>query len=139
MSEDTADGHRRRSIHVGGFAHKNPVPAASRIGPLIISGAITGRDPETKLMPTDLDTQCVNAFRHVRSIIEAAGGTTNDIARLTVRLSSFRDRAALNREWEALFPDPDDRPARQVISAVFDGDMQIQCEFIALAAEDGDG
>lgn len=123
---------RRRSIHVGGFSHANPVPAAARIGPYVWSGAITGRDPETREMPADLDTQAVNLFRHVREIVEAAGGTTDDIIRMTVYLRDFRDRDAVNREWEAMFPDPDDRPARQALPAAFDGDMRVQCDFVAV-------
>lgn len=123
---------RRRSIYVEGFSHANPVPAAAQIGPFLFSGAITGRDPETKAMPADLDTQCVNLFRHVRAIVEAAGGSTDDIVKLTVWLTRFRDRDALNREWEAMFPDPQNRPARHVLAAEFDGDMQVQCELIAV-------
>jgi 2-iminobutanoate/2-iminopropanoate deaminase len=122
----------RRSFHVGGFSHANPVPAACRIGPFVFSSAITGRDPETKEMPLDLDAQCVNLFRHVRAIVEAAGGTIGDIAKMTVWLEDFRDRAALNREWEATFPDPDSRPARHAIAATFDGDMLVQCDFTAI-------
>lgn len=127
---------RRRSIHVGGFSHANPVPAASRIGPFVHSGAITGRDPETREMPPDLDTQCVNLFRHVREIIAAAGGTTDDIIRMTLHLRDFRDREALNREWEAMFPDPEDRPARQALPAAFDEDMRVQCDFVAVLDDD---
>jgi 2-iminobutanoate/2-iminopropanoate deaminase len=125
-------GGRRRSIHVGGFSHANPVPAAARIGPFIYSGAITGRDPETRQMPAELDAQAVNLFRHVREIVQAAGASTDDIIRMTVYLRDFRDRTAINREWEAMFPDPDDRPARQALPAAFDGDMRVQCDFVAV-------
>lgn len=123
---------RRTSIHVGGFGHANPVPAACRIGPFIFSGAISGRDPDTREMPADLDTQCANMFRHVRAIVEAAGGGTGDIAKMTVWLREYRDRDALNREWEAMFPDPDDRPARHALAAELDGRTLVQCDFIAV-------
>jgi 2-iminobutanoate/2-iminopropanoate deaminase len=123
---------RRRSIHVGGFSHANPVPAASRIGSLVFSGAITGRDGDTGIMPPDLDTQCANLFSHVREIVQAAGGRTDDIIKMTVWLREYRDRDALNREWEAMFPDLEDRPARHALAAEFDGDMLVQCDFIAV-------
>jgi enamine deaminase RidA (YjgF/YER057c/UK114 family) len=122
----------RRSIHAAGLSHANPVPAACRIGPFVFSGAITGRDPQTRETPIDLDTQCVNMFRHVREIIEAAGGSTDDIAKMTIWLRDYRDRDALNREWEAMFPDPDDRPARHALAAQFDGHTLVQCDFIAV-------
>jgi 2-iminobutanoate/2-iminopropanoate deaminase len=123
---------RRRSIHTAGFSHANPVPAASRIGPFVFSGAITGRDPQTREMPPDLDTQCATMFRHIREIVEAAGGTTGDIAKLTVWLRDHRDRDALNREWLAMFPDPQSRPARHALPAPDDGGTLIRCEFVAI-------
>ena len=38
---------RRKSIHIGEFKHANPIPNASRIGNLLMSGVILGRDPAT--------------------------------------------------------------------------------------------
>jgi 2-iminobutanoate/2-iminopropanoate deaminase len=127
-----ANPSRRQSIYVEGFSHTNPVPAAARVGSFVFSGAITGRDGVTGLMPTDLETQCANLFAHVRQIVEAAGGSTDDIAKMTVWLRDFRDRDALNREWTSMFPDPANRPARHAIAAELDGDMRIQCDFIAV-------
>lgn len=127
---------RRRSIHVDGFSHANPVPAAARIGPFVYSGAITGRDPETREMPSDLNAQAVNIFRHVREIVAAAGGSPDDIIRMTLYLRDFRDRSALNLEWESMFPDADDRPARQALPAAFDGNMRVQCDFVAVIDEE---
>jgi 2-iminobutanoate/2-iminopropanoate deaminase len=135
--DEPRTGRQRTSIHVGGFSHTNPVPAACRLGPFVFSGAITGRDPDTRLMPADLDTQCVNMFRHVREIVAAAGASTGDIVKMTVWLRDFRDRAALNREWQAMFPDPDDRPARHALAAEFDGDMLVQCDFVAVPSSAG--
>lgn len=132
-----AADQRRRSIYTdGGFAHANPVPAACRIGAFIFSGAITGRDTQTGQMPGDLDAQCVNLFQHVRDITRAAGCSTDDIIKMTVWLRDFRDRDALNREWENLFPDPSSRPARHAIAATLDGSMQVQCDFVAIARDD---
>jgi enamine deaminase RidA (YjgF/YER057c/UK114 family) len=128
---------RRRSIHVGGFGHANPVPAASRIDRFVFSGAITGRDPVTREMPDDLGTQCVNVFAHVREIVEAAGGSTDDIVKMTVWLRDYRDRDALNQQWEAMFPDPGSRPARHALAATFDGNTLMQCDFIAVLPDSG--
>jgi 2-iminobutanoate/2-iminopropanoate deaminase len=130
---------RRRSIHVEGFSHANPVPAACRLGPFVFSGAVTGRDPQTGQMPDDLDHQCATMFRHVRAIVTAAGGSTGDIVKMTVWLSDLSDRDALNREWEAMFPDPGSRPARHALAATFDGHTRVQCDFIAVLTSDGQG
>ena len=73
----------RVSIYLPGFAHRNPVPAASRIGPHVHSGALTGRDPDAGEMPPTLDAQCANVFGHVRAVMAAAGGSTDDIVEIT--------------------------------------------------------
>lgn len=126
---------RRQSIYLDGFAHKNPVPAASRIGPHLVSGVLTGRDPRTHEMPRDLDSQVTNIFAHVRELMHAAGGTTDDILKVTVYLSDYRDRDALNRAWVEMFPDPESRPTRQVMHATFDGDTKVQADLVAVLAE----
>jgi len=38
---------KRRSINVAGASHTNPIPSASRRGPFVVSGAISGADPAT--------------------------------------------------------------------------------------------
>ena len=65
---------RRKSVHSAGFSHQNPIPAASRIGDLMATGVINGTDPDTGELGADLATQCAYMFRHVRNIVEAAGG-----------------------------------------------------------------
>jgi 2-iminobutanoate/2-iminopropanoate deaminase len=126
---------RRTSVYVEGFGHVNPIPAACRIGDLIYSGVITGRDPGTGLPAQTLDRQCALMFQHLRAIVEAAGASVDDIIKMTVWLKDRGDRTALNREWTALFPDPADRPARHTIGTNLDGDLLIQCEFVAVTCE----
>jgi enamine deaminase RidA (YjgF/YER057c/UK114 family) len=121
------------SVDLPGFGHANPIPAGSRIGPFLASGALTGRDPETREMPADLDRQCANVFTHVRALLAAAGGTPDDILKLTFHLADMDDREALNREWLALFPDPGRRPARQVIAAArLGGGALLHCDLLAV-------
>lgn len=123
---------RRQSIYLEGFAHRNPVPAACRIGPHLYSGVLTGRDPRTGTMPTGLDEQCANVFAHVRELMNAAEASTDDIVKMTFHLALYRDREALNREWVAMFPDEQDRPTRQAMAASLDGGSLIQCDLVAI-------
>lgn len=122
----------RTSIELPGFGHDNPVPVASRIGPFLFSGAITGKDPETKSFPESLDAQVANAFGHIRALMAAAGGSTDDIVKLNVHLVDARDREALNREWLEMFPDPASRPARHVSGAELSPGALINCELVAV-------
>lgn len=123
---------RRKSINIPGFKHVNPIPNGSRIGNLMMSGVIIGVDPATHKLPPDLRQQCANMFGHVRSIVEAAGGTPDDIIKITVWLKDPGDRTALNEEWQKLFPDPDSRPARHALPHLGGGDHLILCDVTAV-------
>jgi 2-iminobutanoate/2-iminopropanoate deaminase len=124
----------RTSVYLESFGHVNPIPAACRVGDLIYSGVITGRDPGTGRPPETLGQQCGQMFQHMRDIVEAAGASLDDIIKVTVWLRDPADRTALNHAWTALFPDPADRPARHTMGADLGGDLLAQCDFVAVAA-----
>ncbi len=105
---------KRRSINVPGASHANPIPSASRRGPFVVTGAISGTDPATGKVPEDLDQQCRQMFDNVRRVITAAGGTPDDIVKMTVWIT---DRASARHT---------------VASGDFTPPMQIQCDLLAV-------
>lgn len=123
---------RRHSIQIPSFKHVNPIPNAARVGNLLMSGVIHGVDPDTHTLPADLETQCRNMFAHVRSIVEAGGGTMDDIVKMTVWLKDVTQRDVLNKAWLAAFPDADNRPARHALPVVGDSPALIQCDVTAV-------
>ncbi|WP_018718117.1 RidA family protein [Arhodomonas aquaeolei] len=123
---------RRKSVDSAGFQHNNPIPAASRIGDLVASGVINGTDPETGELGVDLPTQCAHMFTHVRNVVEAAGGSTDDILKMTVWMQDRSQRDVLNAEWLKMFPDPDSRPARHAIQNPVESRFLIQCDVMAV-------
>jgi 2-iminobutanoate/2-iminopropanoate deaminase len=123
---------RRQSIYVESFKHVNPVPAACRIGNFVYSGGIYGQDPATRKAADGIEAQCALMFAHVRSIVEAAGGTTEDIVKITLWMNDRSLRTIVNREWAATFPDEASRPTRHALKANLEGGMLIQCDFIAI-------
>lgn len=122
----------RQSINPAGLSHENPIPVASKIGPFLATGVLTGKDPATGELPTDLAGQVDNVFQHVRNVMAAAGGSTDDILKFTVYLVNYRDRTAVNMAWAQMFPDPASRPARQVIAANLDRGNLIQVDLWAV-------
>jgi 2-iminobutanoate/2-iminopropanoate deaminase len=123
---------RRRSVHIGGFKHANPIPNACRIGNLVMSGVILGRDPGSGNMPASLDAQCANMFAHMKATVEAAGGTTDDIIKMTVWLKDRAQRGPVNAEWLKMFPDEHSRPARHALQVEMEGGALVQCDFTAV-------
>jgi len=127
---------KRRSIDVAGARHVNPIPSASRRGPIVVSGAITGADPATGKVPEDLDAQCAAMFANVRMIIAAAGGTPEDIVKMNVWITDRALRPIMNKYWVEMFPDPHSRPARHTIATGdFTPPMQIQCDLMAVIGD----
>ncbi len=103
---------KRQSIEVPGLSHTHPIPNASRIGPFLASGSIFGTDPATGKIPAGIEAQSSLLFQNVRRIVEAAGGTTENILKLSFYVRDKNLREHINKEWLAMFPDPHSRPAR---------------------------
>jgi len=117
----------RESIHVG-RKHQNPIPNAARIGSFVASSVIIGTDPENASLPSTLSEQCANMFRNIRILASSAGGSVDDIVKMTIWLADLDDREALNREWLAMFPDDRNRPARHALKHVGDPRHLILCD-----------
>ena len=122
----------RSSVYVEGFSHKNPIPAACRIGAMVYSGSIQGSDPATGQYGGTLEEQSRLMFEQVRRIVDAAGGGVGDIIKMTVWMKDRTRRAALNGPWLEMFPDPQSRPARHTMNADLDGGKLVECEFVAV-------
>ncbi|WP_341957975.1 RidA family protein [Pseudomonas sp. RC10] len=125
----------RQTIHLDQFSHTNPIPAACRRGPLLMTGVINGNDPKTGDLPEDLETQCQHMFSHINAILQAAGALPDDMVKMTVWMQDRDQRGPLNAQWLSLFPDPDNRPARHAIQAATPSKFLIQCEFTAWVDE----
>lgn len=132
----------RRSIHVAGFSHVNPIPAGCRFGNFLITGAITGLDTTTGKMGATLDEQCANIFGHMREIVTQAGGGPEHIVKVTVwhdgTLSETASRSVLNREWLKMFPDENSRPARHTIKTELEPGRYLVCDMMAILGENSD-
>ena len=123
----------RRSIEVAQFKHSNPVPAASRIGNIVMSGVISAKDASTGNIPDSLEDQCKAMFGNLKAIMAAAGVKPEDVIKMNVWLKDVSDRKALNEEWKALFPDPASRPARHAHTLVGkEGKSVVVCDFTAV-------
>ena len=127
---------RRRSIVVPGLEHgSNPIPAASRRGPLLATGGVRGVDRESGVLPADAGEQVRHAFANLRAVVEAGGGTVEDVVHVTV-FAAADVRAAVNEEWVRMFPDAGSRPARHLLRQELPDGMLVQLEALAFVMED---
>jgi enamine deaminase RidA (YjgF/YER057c/UK114 family) len=121
----------RTSIYVGDIAHQSPIPNASRIGNIIVSGLIRGPDPATSKLAATLEQQCKFMFMHMQQTVEAGGATLEDIIKVTVWMEKLQ-RKVVNDEWVKMFPNPASRPARQIMEVPMEEGVLIQCDFMAV-------
>jgi 2-iminobutanoate/2-iminopropanoate deaminase len=104
----------RRSIETDSFRHSNPIPGASLIGPMLQSGFVTSFNPGERSVPSSFEDEVANVFTHMGNLLEAAGGTFDDVLSINFFVAEGLSKSALNDAWLAHFPDEDARPARWV-------------------------
>ena len=130
---------RRRVLEVPGVTHDAPIPMGVRLGQLIVSSGIAGKDPSTGELPADPARQTELMFRNVRTLLEAGEAGIGDIARMTVYVKDIAYREHVNREWLKMFPDEHDRPARHTLVYDLRGGMLVQCELVAMVDAEREG
>jgi enamine deaminase RidA (YjgF/YER057c/UK114 family) len=122
----------RRSIEIESLKHSNPIPSASRVGPLIESSITPPFNPGTRDIPETLEAQIDNLFIHVGNMLTEAGASWDDMVKMTFYVvDPGESRKALNGPWEKLFPDPESRPARHNLQVPAAGPVKISTTFTA--------
>ena len=126
----------RRSIEIESFTHLNPIPAATRIGPYVTCSITPPYNAGTRDVPETLEEQIDNLFLHVGQMLEGAGATWDDVAKMTFYVTNPAEtRAALNGPWLERFPDPESRPSRHNLKVEGGGPVKISCDFVAYVLE----
>ena len=121
-----------RSIDLPGASHSAPIPAGARVGNILCSSAIAGKDAATGALPPDAATQARLAFANLRALLAAGGATLADVVKLGVTIKDNTVREAINAEWLACFPDSHDRPARHITVHDLQHGMWLQLEVMAV-------
>ncbi|MEP6961827.1 MAG: RidA family protein [Acidobacteriota bacterium] len=125
---------QRKSIEIPGIPHTNPIPSASKIGPFLASGSIFGKDPANNgAFVEGPEAQAAMMFANVKRLMEAAGGSTDNVLKLEVWVKEPAFRAIVNQQWLVMFPDEKTRPARHtfITSDIAPGAL-MQCSVLAV-------
>jgi enamine deaminase RidA (YjgF/YER057c/UK114 family) len=104
-------GATRSNFEVPGVGHDDPIPMASRVGPLFQSSGIYGIDPEDGNIDAGLEKQTDMVQLITQRVLEQAGGTVDNVAALTVMIQDFNNVPYVQERLLGLFPDPQDGPA----------------------------
>ena len=123
---------KREVLHIKGSKHDNPIPVAVKIGNMVYTSAIIGSDPETGIVPDDVDQEIRNLFHYLKEIMKAAGGTTDDIAHLSINMVDRKYKDNVNTEWLKMFPNENNRPARHTTEKSLKKGLRVQFEMTAV-------
>ncbi len=126
----------RHSIHVDGLGHgSNPIPSACRIGPLLVTGGVSGVDRSTGELPGSAEQQVQLMFASLEAVVASGGASRDDIAQVVIYVTDLAYRDLINTEWLRMFPAAESTPARHVLMHNLPGGMLAQCEALAYVTE----
>jgi len=123
---------QRTSINLPGMAHGAPIPMGSKIGNIVHSSGISGRDTAKNVMPDDPDEQAEVMFNNIRTFMEIAGGTPENILHMTIFMKDEKNRDSINKAWLKMFPDEHSRPSRHALTTDVRGGPLFQVELMAV-------
>jgi len=110
------------------------------MGNVLMTGAVFGTDPSTGQLAERVEDQVTLMFRNVERILSAAGGSWDDVLKMTFYARPELSREHINRHWVIAFPDPASRPARHVmVSDRLPARMHVQCDLIAFVGSGARG
>jgi 2-iminobutanoate/2-iminopropanoate deaminase len=101
----------RENVDLPGFKKSHPNPAGAKLGNLLFTCGIAGEG-----RGASLEAQTTSAFGTMRQVVEAAGGSLDDVGQVSVVVADYATEPIILREWRALFPDPADQPALRVMA-----------------------
>jgi 2-iminobutanoate/2-iminopropanoate deaminase len=104
----------RQAISTGGAAAAiGPYSQAIRSGDMLFCSGQLGIDPATGELVDGVEAQAERALRNLRSVLDAAGLTFDDVVKTTIFLADIDDFTTVNGVYARFMPDPP--PARSTI------------------------
>ena len=105
---------KKEIVTVGSAAPNPNLSAATKFGNLVFVAGQTGRHPKTGEVGKDVREQTRNILERVKSILEAAGTSLDNVLTATTYLTRREDLAAYNEEYGKYFPT--NKPARTTVT-----------------------
>ncbi len=114
---------RHPDAPIRGQAAKGVIPPGIKVDrsgkdPLVFSSMVSGHDDESPKydIPAELDREIAIMFRHIRGLVETAGGTVHSLSNVTFYVMDDAYRAAVLKEWAKMFPDAKRQPPYHILN-----------------------
>ena len=127
-------GSNRRNYEIPGVYHHDPIPMGTSIGKLFYSSGISASDPRGDGISVvdGLSGQIAQCEENVLSMMEAAGGSLDDILLTTVLIQDFDVIPAVQDSWARSFPDEALRPLLKFVDWRIPGNSHVQYHVVAV-------
>ena len=114
------------------WAAKLGIPQAVRSGNTVYVSGQTALNPEGEIVGRgDMCEQARQAFRNIRVVLEAAGGSMDDIVMLRAYLTDFNKFEGYAKARREVFPEIRCAVTGVEVSRLIDPDLMIEIEAIA--------
>lgn len=118
-------------------ASPSSLPAGVGLGPVVFAPALMPIDPATqRVVAGGMEEQLRALLQNMDRLLEAAGGTRQDVARVTLFMADVTDRTAMNRVWKEWYPDENDRPPHKYVPVPLPDGILAGAQVIALVGSD---
>ena len=123
---------KRQVVDVPGISPKGPLPMGVKLGNMVFSSSVIGTDPQTGKLGEGAERQFELAFQNMRTLVERAGLTTDNVAHVTVFIRDGSYRQFINKPWLEIFPIDHDRPARKTTAYNLPEAVLVQLQMFAV-------
>ena len=118
---------RRTCIEVKGLTHRDPLPNAARLGDYVFSSVIVPWDLATSEPVIGEAAQTDQAFLNMKTLMEEAGATIDDVVLQWVYLNDFAYQPYMVDVYLEAWPIDQYQAARKTFRYPMGGQIQIQC------------
>lgn len=112
-----------------------PLSPFYKSGNLIFISGQVGSNTITKVIPEDFESQVLNTFANLKSVLESAGSDISKVVKTTVFMTDLSKFARMNEMYQEFFGEH--KPARTTIGVAalpqFPGDPNVFIEIEAIA------
>lgn len=121
---------KREIVSVPGEAPARHLSRAVRFGDLVFIAGTTGRNPETKELPGDMESQARQTMENIKRALEASGSSMNDVLRMTCYVTDLAEKQDFDNVYVTYFSS--EPPARACVQvAALGPGVKLEIETIA--------
>ncbi len=110
-----------------------PFPQAVRCGDTLYVCSV-GYKPGGALEGPDIRSQTMRTLENIKALVEAAGGTLKDVAKVTLYITEQGDFAAMNEVFWQYFPEDPPHRATVIVGLATEG-LKVEIDAIAYLAK----